>query len=299
MDIEQMRIRMGEMAAEIERLKSIIDEANAQEPAVTVVEWNAGGSGSFKEAQGIHRLDGGTKLYARPIPAQQSPVIPNGVYENKCSCGSFFFGVKNQPFCAKCYDDKLRSQQSPAVAISKTENTTRITEQDTDGLLPLRPIDHPDCQVMLWSEQELRAIKGYTKRCIAALPQRVTEQDAVVKAWKDAIETLSKGSENGVHPDDVAVNRFSEAMKIKLAKSRDKGRGGWENPALCKVIDLASMLIDHLPKGDPVDVANFAMMLFFREGGNTALSDAGRALLNKLNDKPNAFRYYFDKSKPK
>lgn len=31
MDIEQMRIRMGEMAAEIERLQSVIDEANAQQ----------------------------------------------------------------------------------------------------------------------------------------------------------------------------------------------------------------------------------------------------------------------------
>lgn len=34
MDIEQMRIRMGEMAAEIERKQSIIDEANAQKSRV-------------------------------------------------------------------------------------------------------------------------------------------------------------------------------------------------------------------------------------------------------------------------
>lgn len=167
------------------------------------------------------------------------------------------------------------AQPSPAVAVPDSD----------EGLLPIHAADHPDCQVMYWSEQELRAIKDYAKRCIAATSPRITEQDAAVKAWEDAIARLSKGREN-LHPDDIAVDRFSELMKLKLAKSRDKGRGGWQNPARCKVEDLAEMLIGHLPKGDPVDVANFAMMLCFRDGGHNALSVAGRALLNKLNEKP-------------
>ena len=51
---------------------------------------------------------------------------------------------------------------------------------------------------------------------------------------------------------------------MKLAKKRAEGRGGWDDPAQCKVEDLARMLVEHLPKGDPVDVANFCMMLHQR-----------------------------------
>ena len=60
------------------------------------------------------------------------------------------------------------------------------------------------------------------------------------------------------HPDDIAVDNFAAAMKIKLAKSRAKGRSGWETAG---AKHLSQLLIDHVPKGDPVDVANFAMML--------------------------------------
>jgi hypothetical protein len=76
------------------------------------------------------------------------------------------------------------------------------------------------------------------------------------------------------HPDDAAVDRFAAAMKAKLAKKREEGRGGWDDPAQCKVEDLARMLVDHLPKGDPVDVANFCMMLFCRDGGDEAFKAA-------------------------
>jgi len=60
------------------------------------------------------------------------------------------------------------------------------------------------------------------------------------------------------HTDDIAVDRFAAAMKGKLAKKRAQGRGGWEE---CPPEDLTAMLIRHIGKGDPVDVANFAMML--------------------------------------
>lgn len=77
-----------------------------------------------------------------------------------------------------------------------------------------------------------------------------------------------------VHPDDAAVEEFAAAMKAKLAKKREEGRGGWHDPAACDVNDLGRELIKHLPKGDAVDVANFAMMLFHREGGVAALKRA-------------------------
>ena len=60
------------------------------------------------------------------------------------------------------------------------------------------------------------------------------------------------------HSDDVAVDLFAAKMKEKLEKSRDKGRSGWES---CPIEHLIASLKDHISKGDPVDVANFAMMI--------------------------------------
>lgn len=76
------------------------------------------------------------------------------------------------------------------------------------------------------------------------------------------------------HPDDAAVDRFAVAMKAKMAASRSKGRGGWDNPAQCPPDRLAYLLMDHVPKGDPVDVGNFAMMLFNRPDAAGVLAKA-------------------------
>lgn len=66
------------------------------------------------------------------------------------------------------------------------------------------------------------------------------------------------------HPDDIAVDRFSFAMKDKMAVSRAKGRSGWDDRAYCSKEFLQEALLNHLGKGDPVDIGNFAMMLFNR-----------------------------------
>lgn len=66
------------------------------------------------------------------------------------------------------------------------------------------------------------------------------------------------------HPDNAAVDRFANAMKKKMEKSRDKGKFGWNEPSLCSAERLQALLVGHLEKGDPVDVGNFAMMLFNR-----------------------------------
>ncbi len=60
------------------------------------------------------------------------------------------------------------------------------------------------------------------------------------------------------HPDGEAVDRFAVAMKAKLAKSREKGRHGWQ---MGSAAYLSSLLYRHMYKGDPLDVANLAMML--------------------------------------
>jgi hypothetical protein len=67
------------------------------------------------------------------------------------------------------------------------------------------------------------------------------------------------------HADDVAVDTFAQAMKNKMAQMRERGRGGWDKPDECTVESLIQMLIENISKGDPVDIGNFAMMLFHRD----------------------------------
>jgi hypothetical protein len=66
------------------------------------------------------------------------------------------------------------------------------------------------------------------------------------------------------HDDDFAVERFAEAMKDKLARKRGEGRGGWDDKDHCSNEFLSALLREHVEKGDPVDVANFAMMIHQR-----------------------------------
>jgi len=86
---------------------------------------------------------------------------------------------------------------------------------------------------------------------------------AVVEAARAAIAAYTAGSEP-VHSDDMAVDRFANAMKAKLAKKRLEGRGGWEDKSRCSNAFLSKLLSDHVGKGDPVDVGNFAMMIHQR-----------------------------------
>jgi hypothetical protein len=81
------------------------------------------------------------------------------------------------------------------------------------------------------------------------------------------------------HSDDIAVDKFAGMMKTKLAKSREKGRGGWDDPEQCTVEFLAKLLIEHIRKGDPVDVANLAMMLSLRNADGNVLKEALDAVI--------------------
>ncbi|AVO22995.1 hypothetical protein HWB57_gp158 [Erwinia phage vB_EamM-Bue1] len=70
------------------------------------------------------------------------------------------------------------------------------------------------------------------------------------------------------HPDDEAIDAFAAAMKAKMARSRDKGRSGWEDRGMVTDEQLAEMLIEHLGKtnaGNFEDVAIFCMMLHHRK----------------------------------
>lgn len=76
------------------------------------------------------------------------------------------------------------------------------------------------------------------------------------QAWKASRDTLHPVEQ---HPDDAAVDRFAAAMKAKLNEKRREGRrGGWQSMT---AEQLSALLHEHVRKGDPVDVANLAMML--------------------------------------
>jgi len=79
------------------------------------------------------------------------------------------------------------------------------------------------------------------------------------------------------HPDDIAVDQFAIAMKAKLKRSRDfNGRDGWQDMTADQ---LSIMLLDHVQKGDPLDVGNLAMMLHQNGYNITPAADSLSAAL--------------------
>ena len=73
--------------------------------------------------------------------------------------------------------------------------------------------------------------------------------------------------------DDTAISRFAVAMRYRMRMERS-WVNGWEDPAKCSTEDLAKLLRHQVAKGDPVTVANYAMMLWTR-GGKTNEGMAG------------------------
>ena len=78
-----------------------------------------------------------------------------------------------------------------------------------------------------------------------------------VRRTRDALLVAAE-QQPAPHPDDDAVDRFAAAMKAKLNENRREGRGGWQSMT---AEQLSALLHEHVRKGDPVDVANLAMML--------------------------------------
>lgn len=74
--------------------------------------------------------------------------------------------------------------------------------------------------------------------------------------------------------DLYALNSMMIMMRNRMAKKRREGRGGWWDSRECTVHDLARQLIAVIEKGNPVDVANYCMMLHHRNGGQQALKMA-------------------------
>lgn len=75
------------------------------------------------------------------------------------------------------------------------------------------------------------------------------------------------------HFDDRMIDVFAQAMKNKMAIKRDAGWGGWNSDVNCTDESIARLLIGSVIKGDPVDIANYAMMYFSRVALNSTLVD--------------------------
>ncbi|QND43000.1 hypothetical protein HB770_21095 [Rhizobium leguminosarum bv. viciae] len=89
------------------------------------------------------------------------------------------------------------------------------------------------------------------------------------------VKVKATNKQEDVHPDDLAVDRFSASMKAKLAKKRAEGFGGWDDPEQCHIDYLVSLLLQQIHERavlDPVDIANLSMMI--HERGETP--DYGR-----------------------
>lgn len=126
-ELDTLRTRVTEMAAEAERFQSVIDEANAQESVCEVEHITYDGGNTyvselyFKDGS-LDSLPDGMKLYASPIPAQQSYEQALNLlaesrenFENQFGFSSDADWVYKD--LAELFISDLPAQQSPAVAV--------------------------------------------------------------------------------------------------------------------------------------------------------------------------------------
>lgn len=132
----------------------------------------------------------------------------------------------------------------------------------------LREIEADPHDLSEWVDVIILAMDGFWRHGGTAedlMPRLLAKQEKnFARNWPDwrtmpedrAIEHDRSGEQ---HPDDIAVDRFAVAMKAKLKWEREaRGRSGWQEMS---AEELSRILYEHLPKGDPVDVANLCMML--------------------------------------
>lgn len=94
--------------------------------------------------------------------------------------------------------------------------------------------------------------------------------------------------------DKMAVSNMSASMLHRMTEKRSKGKAGWHDKEKCSAERLNALFHNAVLKGDPIDVANYAMMISQRGetiGPNEVayarqklLNDVGDALRTKVGD---------------
>lgn len=113
----------------------------------------------------------------------------------------------------------------------------------------------------------LEMSKRASRYCVLPGLERKTDEALAAladleRAAGESVGVAAMKTENA-HPDDAAVDEFSAMMKGKLASAREKGRSGWRDPAWTAA-DINRHMYEHAAKGDPLDVAAYAMFLALR-----------------------------------
>lgn len=108
------------------------------------------------------------------------------------------------------------------------------------------------------AESHARGLANFVSNWIAPQPAETEECGCCGHSNGCAPDCDTVRTAESAHNDDIAVDAFAAAMKAKLAKKRADGRGNWE---ACSAGYLSRFLLECAQKGDPVDVANLAMML--------------------------------------
>lgn len=169
-----------------------------------------------------------------------------------------------------------------------------ITDIKLGGVPAIESFWQPDAS-------EMAVLNAGGLVCLAIVGDRMPPVSIVAEPGESAA-TADLSDERSLyqikHPDDLAVVRFSLVMRDKLAAARAKGRGGWEDRTAVDAGELSEMLRDHVDKGDPVDVANFAMMLQQRGESITTRLDpvatAARQLQEQCFGAANAAGWWHD-----
>ena len=84
---------------------------------------------------------------------------------------------------------------------------------------------------------------------------------------------MEKNNDDERNHDVESVRVFSQKMAVKLAKGRASGRHGWRDVNIVSDKQLLEYLHDNLDRQQYVDVANYAMMLYFREIDRQKIED--------------------------
>lgn len=171
-------------------------------------------------------------------------------------------------------DDELAKARSERT--DPYEELGRLLIKATEGFMTVPAHGRRElinaCAALVAEEKAAIEVSPSNKRIGKLVNRRLEELCEHLISRMKALEDTVVPPQS--HRDDIAVDRFAEAMKTKLAKKRRDGYYGWDDPDDCSAAFLSDLLVGHVEKGDPVDVGNFAMMIHQR--GESIANDRER-----------------------